>query len=191
MTELVQLLGYRNVPLEEIAQQLTALIEQHGQEAVADAAHEILEIVEVRQTVARLKEVVHRVARQILGRPPDPAGAAMPDVFKTVLPVLSPSPAIANDRPEESTPPRPPSAPPQDEPQTSTDDEQYLAAYEAHDGLLYCCNQPKLKWFGAIEDLSVACESCGYVLFARDELMPDGEPPGIMLDAEESRPANR
>ncbi len=70
-----------------------------------------------------------------------------------------------------------------EEPPLPTEEEQYLLAYEAHEGTLYCCDRPRLKWFGEIEDLSVACESCGYVLFARDELMPDGGPPGIMLDA--------
>jgi hypothetical protein len=191
MTELVQLLGYRDVPLDDIKPQLASMAEQYGQETIDAATEEIIEIVTVTQTFARLKAEVRHVARQILGRPPDPAGAAMPDVRKTILPVPSPSPAIANDRPKESTPSPPRNAPSQEELPTSTEDESYLAAYEVHEGQLYCCDQPKLKWFGEIDDLSVACESCGYVLFARDELMPDGEPPGIILDADESRLAVR
>ena len=61
-----------------------------------------------------------------------------------------------------------------------------MAAYEAHGETLYCCDRPKLRWYGEVDDLSVACETCGYVLFAHDELMPDGEPPGILIDAPSS-----
>ena len=191
MTELVQLLGYHDVPLDEIKPQLTSMAEQYGQEAIDAAAEEIIEIVTVTQTFARLKAEVRHLARQILGRPPDPAGMPMPTVSNTILYVPSPSPAIANEWPRPSTPLFPRNPPSQEKSPTSTEDEAYLAAYEAREALLYCCDQPKLKWFGEIDDLSVACESCGYVLFARDELMPDGEPPGIILDAEESRPADR
>ena len=123
------------------------------------------------------------------GRPPSPAAAAIPNVFETTVPVPSQPPASPNDLPPQSMQSQLPSSTPNQEPPTSTEEEQYLAAYEAHEGPLYCCDRPKLKWFGEIGDLSVACESCGYVLFARDELMPDGEPPGIILDADESGPA--
>jgi hypothetical protein len=190
MTELVQLIGYREVSLDEMRKQLVPLVEQYGQETITDATDEIVEIIEV----ARLKQEVRRVARQILGPPPNPAGAT---ITNTSLPTPTPSSAIANDQTEHSMPSDTQNMPPQnepplsavEEPPASTEEERYLAAYEAHEGPLYCCDQPKLQWSGEIDNLSVACESCGYVLFARDELMPDGEPPGIILDAEESQDA--
>jgi hypothetical protein len=183
----VQLLGYRDAPLDEIKPQLASLVEQYGQEAIDAATEEIMEVATVTQTFARLKAEVRHVARQILGTPPNPAAATMPNVAKTLPPVFSPGRAIADEQPEQSLPP-----PPEDAPsETLAEDEKYLAAYEAHEGPLYCCDQPKLKWFGEIGDLSVACETCGYVLFAREELMPDGEPPGILIDAAESSMAAR
>ena len=69
MTELVQLLGYRDVPLDEIQPQLASLAEQYGQETMEAATEEIMDIVEVRQTFARLKEEIRPIARQILGPP--------------------------------------------------------------------------------------------------------------------------
>ena len=184
MTELVQLIGYREVPLDEMRKQLAPLIEQYGQETITDATDEIVEIVEV----ARLKQEVRRLARQILGPSPN---AAVATITNTSLPAPTPSSAIANDQAEHSTASATRNVPPQDEPSSATEEKRYLAAYEAHEGPLYCCDQPKLQWSGEIDNLSVACESCGYVLFARDELMPDGEPPGIILDAEESGGADR
>jgi hypothetical protein len=171
------------VPLDKINPQLAALEEQYGQETMEAAREEIMEIVEVRQTFARLKHEVRHIARQILGTPPSPATPPVPNVSKAMPPVPSPSPAIVAEQPEHFTPSPPEDAPSERE-SSPTEEEQRLAAYEAHTELLYCCDRPKLKWFGEIDDLSVACDSCGYVLFARDELMPDGEPLGIMIDAE-------
>ena len=185
MTELVQLLGYRDVPLEEIKPQLASLDETYGHETMVSAAEELVETVVVTQTFARLKEEVRRVARQILGPPPSPTEAPVSLVSMTTPPVPSRSPTAFNDQPENSIPPDPGEAPSASH-TSSAAEEQRLAAYEAHEELLYCCDRPKLRWFGEIGDLSVACESCGYVLFAHDELMPDGEPPGIMIDADES-----
>ena len=185
MTELVQLLGYRDVPLDEIEPQLVSLAEQYGQESMDAATEEIMEIVEVRQTFARLKDEARRVARQVLGPPPDSAAAPLAHP----PPPASALPATVSEPPEQSTPPDAEGSP-LDTVTPPTDEEQYLAAYEAHEGPLYCCDQPNLKWFGEIGDLSVACESCGYVVFAGEEFMPDGEPPGILIDADEAKPAN-
>ena len=190
MTELVQLLGYRDVPLDEIKPQLASLDDTYGHETMAAATEELMETVVVTQTFARLKEGVRRVARQILGPPPSPTEAPVPIVFKTTPPVPSQSPTAFNDQPENAIPPDPGQAPSASN-TSSAAEEQRLAAYEAHKEMLYCCDRPKLTWFGEIGDLSVACESCGYVLFARDELMPDGEPPGIMIDTDESVLANQ
>jgi len=185
MTALVQLLGYRDMPLDEIKPQLASLDYTYGHESMAAATEELMDTVVVTRTFARLKEGVRRVARQILGPPPSPTEEPVSIVFKTTPPVPSRSPTAFNDQPENYTPPDSGEAPSVSH-ATSAAEEQRLAAYEAHEELLYCCDRPKLRWFGEIGDLSVACESCGYVLFARDELMPDGEPPGIMIDADES-----
>ena len=187
MTELVRLIGYRSVPVEEIKQELARLVERYGQEVMADAAEEIVEIVESTQRVARLKHSVRSIARQLLGQPPTSSAVAIPADPGTIpsLPASKHGPSSTPPDPaavqRENNQPNPTRA----EPRTN-DKAQYLAAYEAHEAPLYCCDRPHLKWSGEIDDLCVACESCGYVLFARDELMPDGEPPGILLNAEEA-----
>jgi hypothetical protein len=181
LTELVQLLGYRDVPLDEIAPRLAALDERYGRDIMDAAKEELMEIVTVSQTAARLRSEVHQLARQILGAPPQETRSSQSQVPETRPSVSSPPSAVAAAQFDGSPPAPPHDAPPEREP-LPTGEERYLAAYEAHEGTLYCCDRPNLKWSGEIEDLSVACESCGYVLFARDELMPDGEPPGILLD---------
>ena len=174
MTELVQLIGYRDMPLDEIAPRFAALDQQYGQEVMDAAKEELLEIVTTTRTLARLKVEVRQIARQILGVPPNETSSP-----PSVSPPSSPgAPEAHSDRfqphpsPDEMLEMEP----------SPAEDERYMAAYEAHEGTLYCCDRPRLKWFGEIGDLSVACETCGYVLFARDELMPDGEPPGILID---------
>jgi len=180
MTELVQLLGYRDVPFHEIEPQLAALDERYGPDVMDAAKEELMDVVAVSQTAVRLKAEVRRLARQILGVPPSETSAPTSHAPKTPPPVSSPSHAVAVAQPDRSLPL--PSLDAAEEEPLPTEEERYQAAYEAHEGALYCCDRPRLKWFGEIGDLSVACESCGYVLFARDELMPDGEPPGILLD---------
>ena len=181
MSELVQLLGYRDVPLDEIAPRLASLDERYGRDVMDAAKEELMEIVAVSQTTARLKEGVRKLVRQILGVPPNETCYPPPHVSQPPPPVSSASTAATVEQPDHPTPPLPQHAAAEEEP-LPTEEERYLAAYEAHEGVLYCCDRPRLKWFGEIGDLFVACESCGYVLFACDELMPDGEPPGILLD---------
>ena len=72
MTALVQLLGYRDMPLDEIKPQLASLDDTYGHETMAAATEELMDTVVVTRTFARLKEGVRRVARQILGPPPSP-----------------------------------------------------------------------------------------------------------------------
>lgn len=199
MTELVQRLGYREVPVQELQLLLAPLVERYGEEVIVAARDEILETIEV----VRLTQDARRIARQILGPPP---GAALrPGVELLSSPQPPPTDDGADPPSEEgqSAPPEQQShdnevpatepsthaysedVPPDEAPPTQTEDERYAAAYEAHEGPLYCCDRPNLKWSGEIDNLAVTCESCGYVLFAREELMPDGDPPGIILDVQE------
>jgi hypothetical protein len=181
MAELVQLVGYHDVPLDEISPRLAALDEQYGGEVMDAAREELLEVVE--RSFVRLKAEVRHLARQILGSSPDEITPSPRIASPTPTPASSP--AIAEVRTDHLQPNPSQNVSPKQEP-SQTEEERYLAAYEVHEETLYCCDRPNLKWFGEIGDLSVACESCGYVLFAHDELMPDGEPPGILIDAEPS-----
>ena len=144
-----------------------------------------MEIVEVRQTFARLKHEVRHIARQILGTPPGPATPPVPNVSKAMPPVPLPSPAIVNQQPEHFTP-----SPPREPHRRKGSHRRRRRRSNASPPMKPIRNY-SIAAIGQnssgseeIGDLSVACESCGYVLFARDELMPDGETLGIMIDAE-------
>src|SRR5437016_5933979 len=68
LTEVVQLLGYDDMPFEVCRERLKPLIKKYGEEKIADACEELLEIDSDKQAhVARLKADVSKLAFQLLG----------------------------------------------------------------------------------------------------------------------------
>lgn len=71
MTELVQLIGYRDVPIDEAREKLKPLIDRHGKQRMMEACEELVEVdASKKPTVARLKAEVSKLAFQILGPRP-------------------------------------------------------------------------------------------------------------------------
>ncbi len=87
LTEVAQLIGYNDVPVDQARERLKPLIERFGKQKLQDAAEELLDVDSGKQPpVARLKAEVAKMAFQLLGpRPPvvpdsPPAAAAVPEV---------------------------------------------------------------------------------------------------------------
>lgn len=71
LTDLVRAFRYDAVPVEEAKTRLKSLSERYGEDVIADAAEELLEIeYNGTQQVARLRDNVRHLARGILGSPP-------------------------------------------------------------------------------------------------------------------------
>lgn len=71
LTEIVRLIGYADVPVDEARERLEALVTRFGNEKIVAACQEILEVDTGKEpNVARLKAEVRRLAFQILGPPP-------------------------------------------------------------------------------------------------------------------------
>jgi hypothetical protein len=94
MTDVVRLMEYDELPVEEARARLMPLIETYGKAAIEEAARELV-IVDDTKTpaVARLSDEARALAIQILGRPPQPGGASP-----------SGTPARTPDAPSNETP---------------------------------------------------------------------------------------
>lgn len=79
LTDLVRLFGYREISLDQARKELTPLIEKYGKQVMVDAAEEIVFIDNSKTPeVARLSDQARKLARQLLGRPPELANGSSP-----------------------------------------------------------------------------------------------------------------
>jgi len=75
LVDLVRLVGYCDIPLDDMRERVKPLVETYGRSVMEAATREIL-IVDDGQSppVVRLTEEARRLAVQLLGRPPQPGG---------------------------------------------------------------------------------------------------------------------
>src|SRR5688572_2741140 len=93
MTEIVRLVGYGDMPAEQLRTRLKPLMDRFGRQKVLEAATELLEFDEhANPRVARLKAEVAKLAFQLLGPRPKASAtdAVTPCKVTTATPVNMP-----------------------------------------------------------------------------------------------------
>ena len=71
LTDIVRAVGYDVLSEDEIRARLQPIIDQQGKEAVEAAIEELLDITTGSEGTVQLKLHVRKIARQLLGPPPD------------------------------------------------------------------------------------------------------------------------
>jgi hypothetical protein len=174
--ELIRLFRYQTLPMEQARAAIEPLAKQFGKESMAAACEILIEISTTgKETVARLKPHVRRMAYQILG--PEPATDAVPAMVAP-SPPADPQPVANTPQPRESRKARKRATP---EARSSTGAnanptftagrdtimEQYRAAKEKHPGMLLLFRVGDfLEMFG--EDAETAHKLLGLTLTTRD-----------------------
>jgi hypothetical protein len=70
MTEIVRLMGYDELPLDDARERLRPLLAEYGKERIEEGCAELITIDDAREpAVARLSDEARKLAVQILGRP--------------------------------------------------------------------------------------------------------------------------
>lgn len=96
LTDLVRLLGYKEVEIPTLNRRLTKLRTKHGRDAVDAAQTELLHLDVTRKpvVVARLSDNVRRLARALLGPPPGetPGEIPPPEEHETTVEPSPPAP---------------------------------------------------------------------------------------------------
>jgi hypothetical protein len=176
--ELIRLFRYQTLPMEQARTAIEPLAKQFGKESMAAACEVLIEISTLgKETVARLKPHVRRMAYQVLG--PEPAAEAMPATV--ALPPADPQPVATTPQPRESRKSRKRAT---SEARSSTGAnvipastagrgtimEQYRAAKEKHPGMLLLFRVGDfLEMFG--EDAETAHKLLGLTLTTRDRTL--------------------
>jgi len=179
--ELIRLFRYQTLPMEQARTAIEPLAKQFGKESMAAACEVLIEIsTPGKETVARLKPHVRRMAYQMLG--PEPAADAVPEAV--VLPPVDSQQVATTPQSQESrkarkraTPKVASTAAASPSP-TSRDGygthgtimEQYRAAKEKHPGMLLLFRVGDfLEMFG--EDAETAHRLLGLTLTTRDRTL--------------------
>ena len=170
----VRLLGYKTMHMDEARKNIKPLADEYGKEPVASACEVLVEIfTEGKETFARLKSHIRRMAFQMLG--PEPTNAPA-----IVTPAPEPRIETPSPRPPDKKKPRhrtaasaPPPAAAKSEPAPSGRSaimEQYRAAKEKHPEmlLLFRCGD-FYELFG--EDAETAHKLLGLTLTTRDRTL--------------------
>ena len=173
--ELIRLFRYQTLPMEQARKEIEPLAKQYGKESMAAACEVLIEIsTPGKETVARLKPHVRRMAYQMLG--PEPVADAVPETV-----ALPPADPQTPPEPRESRKARKRAAP---EAQSSTGAnaiptstagrdtimEQFRAAKEKHPGMLLLFRVGDfLEMFG--EDAETAHKLLGLTLTTRDRTL--------------------
>jgi hypothetical protein len=104
LIELVRLFGYGEIPLTEAREKLKPLVDKYGQKKMETAAEEIIFIDSTKSPeVARLTDHARKLARQLLGPPPE-MGSRQPPVTAPPTTVASNEPLPAADPPDRDAP---------------------------------------------------------------------------------------
>lgn len=177
--ELIRLFRYQTLPMEQARKAIEPLAKQFGKDPMAAACEVLIEIsTPSKETVARLKPHVRRMAYQILG--PEPVADAVPETV--ALPPTDPQPVATTPQPRETGKPRKRATPearsstganasPTSTAGRDTIMEQYRAAKEKHPGMLLLFRMGDFfELFG--EDAEVAHKLLGLTLTTRDQTLP-------------------
>jgi len=169
--ELIRLFRYQTLPMEQARKEIEPLAKQFGKESMAAACEVLIEIsTPGKETVARLKPHVRRMAYQMLG--PEPVA----------LPPTDPQPVATTPQPRETGKPRKRATPearsstganasPTSTAGRDTIIEQYRAAKEKHPGMLLLFRVGDfLEMFG--EDAETVHKLLGLTLTTRDRTLP-------------------
>lgn len=177
--ELIRLFRYQTLPMEQARKEIEPLAKQFGKESMAAACEVLIEIsTPGKETVARLKPHVRRMAYQMLG--PEPT---VDTVSSTVTrPSADPQTVATTPQPRGTGKPRKRATPEARSsiganaipPSTAGRDtimEQYRAAKEKHPGMLLLFRVGDfLEMFG--EDAETAHKLLGLTLTTRDRTLP-------------------
>ncbi len=167
----IRLFAYRSLPMDAARQAIKPIAEEYGKEPVANACEVLVEIsTQGKETSARLKSHIRRMAFQILGpevpgqeanvpidampelKPPRPAGRKKPKKSPTAS--VSPTP---RENADTASPP-----------DRSTIMQQYQAAKEKHPNMLLLFRMGDFfELFG--EDAETAHKLLGLTLTTRDQ----------------------
>ncbi len=177
--ELIRLFRYQTLPMEQARTAIEPLAKQFGKESMAVACEVLIEIsTPGKDTVARLKPHVRRMAYQMLG--PEPAPDAVPETV--VLPPVDPQPVATTSQPRETGKARKRLLTPEARSSTGANASptstagrdsimgQYRAAKEKHPGMLLLFRVGDfLEMFG--EDAETAHKLLGLTLTTRDRTL--------------------
>jgi hypothetical protein len=181
-TAIIQLFGYRTLPMDEARQSIASIADKFGKEPVANACEALVVIsADAQQTSARLKPHVRRMAFQILG--PDPTGDA------PTLPIAAPAPteSEAVAKPQQLSESKKAKEPRKTTKAVSPDRclgilPQYRAAKERHPGMLLLFRMGDFyELFD--DDAQVASKLLGLTLTTRDRTIDMAGFPHHQLEA--------
>ncbi|MBX9681587.1 MAG: hypothetical protein K2X38_22760 [Gemmataceae bacterium] len=174
--ELIRLFRYQTLPMEQARKEIEPLAKEFGKESMAAACEALIEIATPgKETVARLKPHVRRMAYQMLG--PEPAADTVPAMV-VPSPPADPQPVATTPQPRESKKARRRSTPKSASPAAAsparaskdghcTIMEQYRAAKEKHPAMLLLFRMGDFyELFG--EDAETAHKLLGLTLTTRD-----------------------